>query len=130
MYKDFDSWNSKKKQIDLIDDANRPIFKEREIWWCNLGSNVGNEQDGTGKDFDRPVLVYKKFSKKIFLGISLSTRIKEHPYYHEFQFKGQSQSVIVFQIKLMDSKRLLNRMGSVTPADFNDIKKKVINMVL
>ena len=62
--KDFQKWHSKKSQIDDIE--NRPFFHEREIWFCYLGTNVGFEQDGSDKDFLRPIVVIKKFNNQIF----------------------------------------------------------------
>ena len=52
--KDFDRWNEKKKHVE----ATERIFyvKEREIWWCMLGVNVGREIDGKNDVFERPVL--------------------------------------------------------------------------
>jgi hypothetical protein len=43
MEKDFDQWNSLKKQLN----ENERIFyaHPREIWWCSLGINIGAEID-------------------------------------------------------------------------------------
>src|SRR5436190_24202915 len=59
MEKDFDRWNRHKKHIN--DAGDRPFYHAREIWWCAVGVNVGNELDGTGKEHDRPVLVIRPF---------------------------------------------------------------------
>jgi len=64
--KNFDTWNNHKKLINKQRAA--PFYKEREVWWCALGVNVGFEQDGTGKNFDRPVLVLKGFNRETFFG--------------------------------------------------------------
>lgn len=40
MKKDFDSWNDIKKNLD--GKAKDMLFKEREVWWCNLGLNIGD----------------------------------------------------------------------------------------
>jgi len=32
-------------------------FREREIWWTSLGLNIGFEQNGKNKRFERPVLI-------------------------------------------------------------------------
>ena len=56
MQKDFDKWNKTKKGIHSNDDY-LPLYHKRQIRWCRLGVNVGFEQDGTGKDFSRPVLI-------------------------------------------------------------------------
>ena len=60
MQKDFDRWNHSKKKINAA--ADRPFYHAREIWWCAVGVNVGNELDGTGKHHDRPVLVLRPFN--------------------------------------------------------------------
>ena len=41
MDKDFDSWNKEKKEINSHDEL--VLFHEREIWWCSIGINVGDE---------------------------------------------------------------------------------------
>jgi len=50
MNKDFNFWNDQKKLTNDLDPSNI-YFKEREIWWCHLGANVGQEQDGKGVRF-------------------------------------------------------------------------------
>jgi hypothetical protein len=39
--------------------------------WCAVGTNIGNELDGTGKHHDRPVLVICPFNAETFFGIAL-----------------------------------------------------------
>ena len=78
--KDFDSWNIQKKVINT--SSRSPTFKEREIWWCRLGVNIGHEQDGKGMQAYRPILVLKKFNRQIFWGVPLTTQIKDNQYYH------------------------------------------------
>ena len=59
MEKDFDKWNELKKKIDTREDIeeNEIFIKNRQIWWCSIGLNVGSEQNGHGEVFERPVLV-------------------------------------------------------------------------
>ena len=48
--KDFDAWN---KQKILLENTQRNIsFHEREIWWCSLGLNIGDEQDRKNELFE------------------------------------------------------------------------------
>jgi mRNA interferase MazF len=54
MEKDFDRWNACKKTTQT---HRPPLFSEGQVWWCRLGANVGDEQDGKGESFLRPVLV-------------------------------------------------------------------------
>lgn len=127
MNKNFDGWNEIKKNLDS--SSKKLLFKEREIWWCNLGLNVGDEENGKGEKCTRPVLIIKKFSGKLFVALPLSTAIKDKFYYHKFEFKGKEQSVILSQIRLLDAKRLLSKMGSIPDPDFDKIKEKVKNLI-
>ncbi|MDA0782610.1 MAG: type II toxin-antitoxin system PemK/MazF family toxin [Rickettsiales bacterium] len=128
MHKDFDIWNQTKKEIQQ--DARRPLFKERDVWWCRLGVNVGDEEDGKGEFFNRPVLVLKKFNKRVFIAVPLSSKIKEDShFYFKFTFQHKEQSVILPQIKLTDSKRLSDKMGSISKKEFEIIKGKVKSLI-
>ena len=61
--KNFDEWNVNKKEIDSREI--RVNFSERDVWFIEMGINVGFEQDGKGEDYLRPVLILKKFNKTI-----------------------------------------------------------------
>ena len=128
MEKDFDSWNIQKKQAHAIQE--RPMFKEREVWWCSLGVNVGDEQDGKGSSFTRPVLVLKKFNRNVFIGIPLSTQLKDNQFYHRIHFKGIEQSLLLSQIRLIDAKRFRDKMGELSPPEMEKIKEKLRKLIL
>lgn len=51
-------------------------IREGEIRWCRLGMNIGSETQGKGSYFERPVLILKKFSRDVFLGIPVTSKIK------------------------------------------------------
>jgi mRNA interferase MazF len=128
MYKDFDCWNYIQKQIQLKSET--LLFKEREIWWCHLGSNIGDEEDGKGENATRPVLVVKKLSKNLFIGVPLSSTLVDNPYYHKLEFQGSAQSVIISQIRALDAKRLTSRIGTIYGNDLDIIKEKIKKAVL
>lgn len=44
MKKDFDNWNKIKKSVNI--KVAEVYFRERDIWWVSLGTNIGFEQDG------------------------------------------------------------------------------------
>jgi mRNA interferase MazF len=76
--KDFNDWNKKKIKIDANQDFNHP--KEKEIWWCSIGMNVGSEVFGKGHDYTRPVLVINAEGSESFIGIPLTSNIKNKKY--------------------------------------------------
>lgn len=124
MKKDFKNWHSQKSELQ--DYKARPFFHEREIWFTSLGVNVGFEQDGKGKEFQRPVLILKKFNNESFWGLPLTTKKKKGKYYHSFNLDGRGiNTVILSQLKFMDAKRLQYKIGMMEIAEFNNIKQKL-----
>lgn len=128
MKKDFKKWHGKKSQIDEIEK--RPFFHEREIWFCHLGANVGFEQDGSGEDFLRPVVIIRKFNNEIYWGIPLTRSDKKikkssEKYYFSFSFAREINSVaILSQIRLIDARRLSHKLGEISKEDFITLTKK------
>lgn len=124
MEKDFDRWNNLKKKIDY--SSNKKIFNEKQVWWCKLGINIGSEQNGSNKDFERPVLIIKKFNKDILIILPLTSNHKNNA----FKYKLSSESsVILSQVRLISSKRLLREIYTVQDSKFNIIKNKLINII-
>ncbi|MFA5830364.1 MAG: type II toxin-antitoxin system PemK/MazF family toxin [Candidatus Paceibacterota bacterium] len=125
--KDFDVWNGKKKNIHKTPDA--LYFREREIWWVSIGVNVGFEEDGKNEYFTRPVLVLKKFSKNVFVGIPLSTTKKEGKYYFKFSFLDNESTALLSQIRLFDTRRLKDKMGKLKNEVFQQIRGEMKNIL-
>lgn len=59
-------------------------FKQRDTFNVKLGHNIGFEQNGKGKDFVRPVLIYKKLTKDMFIGIPLTTTVRSGDFFIDF----------------------------------------------
>jgi mRNA interferase MazF len=127
MNKDFDQWNELKKKLDSRNKY--PSFKEKQIWWLNLGLNIGDEQCGKGIRSVRPVLILKKFNDHFFFGIPLSSIQKDNKYYFNFEFKGKKQSAIICQIKCFSAKRICDLYGELNDKIFNCIRKKAGNLL-
>ncbi|MCX6738683.1 MAG: type II toxin-antitoxin system PemK/MazF family toxin [Candidatus Parcubacteria bacterium] len=128
MRKKFDEWNRNKKHIH--DEGLNKLYHEREIWWCALGVNVGFEQDGTSKEAERPVLVLKGFSKDVCLVVPLTTSAKENPYHFALgKVDGKEAFVIVSQIRLVDTRRFVNKIGFVDKDMFQKIRKVIKDLL-
>jgi len=122
--KQYDKWNEIKKKIDAkIKKIVTP--KEREVYWASIGENIGNEQNGKGDIFSRPVLIIKRFSKSMFFGVPLSTQIKEGTFFYNFTFLEKKSNALIVQGRLFDSKRLENRIGMINKDDFANIKQSL-----
>ncbi|MCK5285783.1 MAG: type II toxin-antitoxin system PemK/MazF family toxin [Candidatus Pacebacteria bacterium] len=124
----FDKWNKKKKILDKKDIDNLKIFfNKREIWWCAVGNNIGLEQNGKGENFERPVLIFKKFNKYVFLGIPLTTKEKnlKLPFYFKLTGAKIESIAVLSQIRLFSSKRLLREIETIKPELFKQLKNQL-----
>ena len=122
MQKDFDTWNERKKR--LHNEAEHLIYHNGEIWWCHLGVNIGFEEDGTGNNSERPVVIVRGFSKELCWAIPLSTSQKENPYYRSVGIVGGRQaSAMISQMRPIDTKRLINLIGVMDNEHFHPMKK-------
>lgn len=128
MDKDFDKWNQEKKGIERIGPDELP-FHEREIWWCSIGLNLGDEQDGKNELFERPILVIKKFNRKLAWVLPMSSKEKEGIYYYKLEHDGQNFSVILSQLRLLSVKRFRRFIRKVSPEQFSEIKSKTIELL-
>ena len=127
MAKDFDRWNEKKKALN--DAAFSDYVHEREVWWCALGVNVGVEADGKHGNFERPVLVLRKFNRDAVLVVPLISRIKKNPYHAQFQHEGEKAAVVISQIRPVSTKRLLRKLYRIDSGIFADIQRSVLTVI-
>lgn len=116
MVKRFDEWNIKKKTIDACSES--PDFHEREIWWCSIGVNVGSEQHSQTSDFSRPVLIVRKFTRDVFWGVPLTTKIRDVKFRVRFTLNGVENDILVLQMRVYDRKRLVRKIAVVPRNDF------------
>ena len=126
MEKNFDSWNIKKQELSKTE---RAYFSKGDIWFASIGKNIGDEEDGKNSDFERPVLIVRKFNNNIFLGVPLtSNEEKEGKYYHRLvSFSGST--AILSQVRLFDAKRLLRNIGKLESGELKEIKIKIGKIV-
>lgn len=122
MEKDFDAWNSNKKQIHIRGETK--LYHAREIWWCSLGVNVGFEQDGSVEEYRRPVLILKGLSKQICLVIPLTASAKQHPLRPSIGIlEGVDAHALLSQMRVIDTKRLVRKIGYRNKETFQSIRK-------
>ena len=112
--------------------TNSVFFNERDVWWCHLGANVGSEQDGTSTDFGRPILVFKKFNLDLFWALPITTLQKNNRFHHLFgEFDAvKSGSVILSQLRLLDARRLVRKLGMFPKDKFEEVCIKLKNFIV
>ena len=128
MIKRFIDWIYEKIIIDKTERRDF-IINEGQVFWCSLGENVGDEENGKGYIFRRPVLIFKKFNNNLFWGIPMSTKNKDNKYYVKILLKDIEQSAIISQLRVLDTKRLDEYIGYVSKSDFTKIKNQIIHII-
>lgn len=121
MSRDYVGWYRLKTQIDKQEFLGN--FSEREVWWVSLGANIGDEEDGKNKLFERPVLIVRKYSRQLFWALPLSTAQKESRFYHTVSIgvADLNSVVLLSQGRAISSKRLQRRLGRITSVEHESI---------
>ncbi|AHB41816.1 hypothetical protein P148_SR1C00001G1037 [candidate division SR1 bacterium RAAC1_SR1_1] len=123
----FDSWNQEKKHIHQYGSTGRIkdfYINHREVWYVKLGINVGYEQNGK-TEFKRAVLIIKKIGN-IFLVIPMTTKEKNNIYHYKLiSFKGKVSWLILSQLRTVDKKRFIEKIGEISTEELKIIKKNL-----
>lgn len=126
MQKDFDKWNEVKKTTD----AEQPrLYTVREVWWCRLGVNIGTEQNGSSENFVRPVLIILGLGPDACLIVPLTTSTRRHPLRVPIgDIDGRDAHANVSQLRIIDTRRLGEKIGFLDKEHFALIRKTVRNL--
>jgi len=127
--KRFDQRNILKKKVN---EYHNPLYvKEREVRSAHLGENVGNEEDGKGGRFQRPVLIIKRVGAMLFV-VPMTTRGKDSKYFYTLSdhYFGKVSRVMLSQARHIDKRRLNDKIGMIHKDDFLAIKKKLRGLIL
>ena len=119
-------WFEKKLDLELF--GRRSVPHEGYIYWAGVGENLGAEIYGKGKDFARPVLIYKKLGTYHFMGIPLTSKEHVVSWYVHFKHEVRDEYAVLSQAKVMSIKRLYRRIGRVDDADFARIRAGFLNL--
>jgi mRNA interferase MazF len=123
MHKDFDTWSEQKKKTQ--DESSR-FYSVREIWWCKLGVNIGSEQDGKGDNFLRPCVIVRGFGADTCLVLPLTTSSKNHALRVSVgQIEGKEAKANLSQLRLVDTRRLAEKIGFLEKEKFEILIKRV-----
>jgi len=119
--KDFDGWNIKKK---LTQNESPRLYTVREIWWCRFGVNIGTEQDGKGEWGVRPCVILRGFGPDACLVAPLTTSKRKHPLRVDIGVvDGKSAKVNVSQIRVIDTRRLEEKISFLNKNKFIELRK-------
>ena len=125
----YNNCNEEKKSISKNETFIK--FQQYQIIFMKVEANIDFEQDGKGDDCLRPVLVYKKFNNRVFLGIPLTSKEKDDKFHFEFEYKKDKKSfAILSQIKLFDIKMAKYYDGKISKNQFIKLQEKLLNLIV
>lgn len=129
MQKDFDTWNFHKKEIDLV--SINGLHRERQIWWCALGLNIGSEDDGKNEYFERPVLIFRRFGEETSWTIPISSQKcrKDSRLQCSILVRGIKRTARLHQLRLISNKRLLRYIDCISLDEFTNIRTMLIDLI-
>ena len=127
MEKSFLGWHYVKSRLQK--ERQPPFFREREVWWCAIGANIGSEEDGKHGHFERPVVVLRRFNNELFWGIPITTKKKYGSYYHEISFHGSKRTAVLWQMRTWSGKRLLRHFGRLSRSEFRRLEFAWLAMI-
>ena len=118
----FDQWNSEKKYIDT---TSLYVFaKPRDVCYIKLWCNIWSEENGK-REFLRPVLIINKIWSLYFV-IPLTSKEKHNKYHRKLisvSFNNNYSFLILSQWRIIDGRRLIEKVGKCEYNEFLDIKK-------
>ncbi len=119
--KNFDDWNKKKIEIDSFIEFQHP--KERDIWWCRIGINIGSEVYGKGKEYTRPVLIINSESSENCVCIPLSSKVKNTKYSCVIKTEDDKlHTALVFQVRGIDKRTLKERVYILSEEEYKKVR--------
>lgn len=126
----YDKWNHFKKTLDSI-NITIPFF-EKEIWSIAIGVNIDIEIDGKGGNFERPVLVIKKFNRNYALVLPITrihnTNTGMHIIISHKNLDIRS-AVVLSQLQRVSNYRFIYRIGILDTLQFLKIVDMTKNML-
>jgi len=123
---DFDKWNVLKKSLHVGVEKPQCFPKCGEVWMAHLGKNIGFEQNGSGSNFSRPMLITKKFNNHMFWAVPLTTKQKSLDFFHNFTDpNGIEVAVILAQLRLVSVSRMRRKLYELPANQLQEIIQKL-----
>jgi len=95
-----------------------------------MGLNVGFEVKGKGESFSRPIIILRKLSADTCLVVPLTTSAKRKKLFPLGKISGDDESfALVEQIRLIDKKRLEEKVGMLEEKVFDNLKQAVLGLI-
>jgi mRNA interferase MazF len=103
-----------------------------EIWIVDFPQSNGHEQSGK-----RPVIVLSDTATNIVIIIPLTSNFQALHFPHTLEIEATKENglatksvALVFHIRAIDKKRLLNKLGNLEPETLKRLEKMLKNLLM
>lgn len=118
-------WTKLKCQIQAA-SPHALYVRERKIWRASIGANIGSEQNGKNDLFERPVLILKiLYGGTLILAAPLRSGGQRGDYYVQTQYRKKVQSIILAQIMVISTKRLIRKLRVLPHEEFSQVRERL-----
>jgi len=94
-----------------------------------LGANIGFEQDGKHQSYERPVIILRKFNKDVLWILPFTSKEKLGRYYFATEYVGEKSFIILSQLRIISSKRLIRKIRTIPKNEFLILREKIKNLL-
>ena len=117
------NWCNFKKDLFLEHNRRRLFIKNAEVWWVSFGVNLGVEINGKGKEYSRPALILKVYSREAALVIPLTSKDKSLSKHHKYvgEVKDKPAYAILSQARVVDTIRFQERVKRLSDKKFRSV---------
>ncbi|OGY89830.1 MAG: hypothetical protein A2927_01140 [Candidatus Komeilibacteria bacterium RIFCSPLOWO2_01_FULL_45_10] len=70
-------------------------------------------------------MILKKFNKDMLWILPMTSQNRSNEFYHQVEYQNQKYAVILSQLRLISSKRLLRKIRTISKGEFKEIKEKI-----
>lgn len=127
--KDFIGWAKVAEEIEKREECSQ-IDKAGIICWVNLGVNIGSEEDGKGANFTRPALIIAFYGSNLALIAPLSSKIKKGQFYRKIIANGNTETIIINQIRVIDRARIGNYIDEIDSLSLERIRNAIAGIIV
>lgn len=117
------AWCNFKKDLLLKRGKRRLFVKNAEVWWVSFSVNLGVEINGKSKEYSRPALILKVYSKEAALVLPLTSKDKSSSKHHKYigEVKNKPAYAILSQARVVDTVRFQERIKRLSDKKFKSV---------
>jgi len=116
-------WNVVHARIEI--NTNSQFPQRGQIWWANLGQNIGVEMNGKNNNFERPVLVIKNLNADSVFVAPITSTISDRNHLIKFDLNTNKMSVNIFQLRTLSTKRFTKKISDICDHDFKRVVEAI-----